>query len=150
LHSVPRLVWCRSRDCRSIRRRQSIERFPMAVRQEATRADLCSATTVRAVGRCLILIRPPVVKRRTSFVRPVGSAPVMTEREGVFNQGDALPGVRAHDAKASSKDSILGSSFRHLVRAPPCRARVGRQAHPLSSVTTSRNGLDRRLACERA
>ena len=59
------------------------------------------------------------------------------ERERVSNQADALPGVRAHDAPGvlalfGGTDPAI--SVRHLVRAPPCVARVRRRAHPLSSV----------------
>ncbi len=49
----------------------------------------------------------------------------------------SLPGVRAHDATnvfTGSGETDLVISLRHLVRAPPCRARVRRRAHPLSSV----------------
>lgn len=71
------------------------------------------------------------------------------ERERVSNQGFALPGVRAHDARrvfAASGETDHVISVRHLGRAPPCRARVRRRAHPLSSVSFSGSGPGRRPA----
>lgn len=58
-----------------------------------------------------------------------GTLAAVVEREGCPIKRGALPGVRAHDAGASSRRQVLGPLW-HLDRAPPFVARVGRRAHP--------------------
>ena len=79
--------------------------------------------------------------------RPAGPSPMWWSERGCPIKGDALPGVGAHDAIASSAGTGSVTLSRHLHRAPPCAARVIRSAHPLSSVTTSRTSPGRRLGC---
>jgi hypothetical protein len=55
---------------------------------------------------------------------------VVVEREGCPIKRCALPGVRAHDAGASSRRQVLGSLW-HLDRAPPLWLELGDGLTPL-------------------